>query len=426
MSNQQASNRPARGPDVTPAPPQQQGTGARTYSPEVLQRLVDQAATFNAFSLPDASEPAVAIRGQANGGRGNGGDVIGFRVCEDLHRFAVNVRAPTAEDGLRASNVMGESYGTFRHRWMLAPDDFVAAPGREPPPTALDTSRSQRFIMLDGVCTFGDGQNGFRGFGAGKTFIMDDGGQRHLLAATVGTILEGFGSFKGHEEGTYVHCGSLSAERGFTGSMLLRVMDAQGTLRTSSRLSAPKQQTSPERDITYIVFRGQAVESDPVTPRFGNDKQLRGLTVVQGLRLISLSSEGGGRGGPRSSTRVGQVIGQITAHVDFNPAAPGGTALNPIPFTTFDELNFTDSSGRDLGGFTADSSEGRVFSIAVAGQGGIRFGGVGQILSGTGPFQGMRGLMTDNSVVIFQPHVSASLYVLRVHDPDGRFRDAVS
>lgn len=420
MSNRQASNQPARGSGAAPPPPQQD-TGARTYSPEVLQRLVDQAASFNAFSLPDAREPGVAIRGQ-----GNDGDVIGFRVCEDLHRFAVNVRAPTAADGLKASNAVGESYGAFRHRWMLAPDDFVASPGREPPPTALDTSRSQRFVMLDGVCTFGDGGDGFRGFGAGKTFVMSDGGQRHLLAATVGTILEGFGSFKGHEQGTYVHCGSLSAERGFTGNMLLRVMDAQGTLRTTSRLSAPKPQSFPEPDITYIVLRGQAVESDPVTPRVGNDGQLRGLTVVQGLRLISLGSEGGGRGGgPRSSTRVGQAVGQITAHVDFNPAAPGGTNLNPIPFTTFDELNFTDGDGRDLGGFTADSSEGRVFSIAVAGQGGIRFGGVGQILSGTGPFQGMNGLMTDNSVVIFTPHVSASLYVLRVHDPDGRFRDAV-
>jgi hypothetical protein len=38
----------------------------------------------------------------------------------------------------------------------------------------------------------------------------------------------------------------------------------------------------------------------------------------------------------------------------------------------------------------------------------------------------MEGLMTDNSVVIFTPHVSASLYVLRVHDPDGRFRSAVN
>jgi hypothetical protein len=280
--------------------------------------------------------------------------------------------------------------------------------------------------MLDGVCTFGDGPDGFRGFGAGRTFPMNVGGRTQLLAATVGTILEGFGSFKGHEQGTYLHCGSLSPEHGFTGNMLLRVMDSQGTMRTSGRLPALRPQALPERDVTYILFRGQAVESDPVTPRIGPDGQFRGLTVVQGLRLISLNSAASGRGGPQSTTRVGQIIGKITAHVDFNPTAPGGTALNPIPFTDVCDFNLTDTQGHDIGSFKADSSEGRVFNIAVAGQGGIRFGGIGKILSGTGPFQGMEGLMTDNSVVIFTPHVSASLYVLRVHDPDGRFRSAVN
>lgn len=415
MSNQPTSGRPAAGA----APPS--AASAAAYAPEVLQRLVDQAAHFNAFSLPRAKRTGVAMRGQ-----GGNGEVLGFHVDEDLHRFTINTQAPTASGGLKAANVVGESYGKFEHRWMLAPDDFVASPGREPPPTPLDASRPQRFVMLDGVCTFGDGQDGFRGFGAGRTFPMNVGGRTQLLAATVGTILEGFGSFKGHEQGTYLHCGSLSPEHGFTGNLLLRVMDSQGTLRTSGRLPALKPQAPPERDITYILFRGQAVESDPVTPRVGPDGQFLGLTVVQGLRLISLNSAASGRGGPQSTTRVGQIIGKITAHVDFNPTAPGGTALNPIPFTDVCDFNITDSQGRDIGSFRADSSEGRVFNIAVAGQGGIRFGGVGQILSGTGPFQGMEGLMTDNSVVIFTPHVSASLYVLRVHDPDGRFRSAVN
>jgi hypothetical protein len=384
----------------------------------VLQRLVDQAAYFNAFSLPAARQSDIAIRG------GNNGGVVGFRVREDLHRFAVTVRPPTAEHGLRASNVVGERYGKFEHRWMIAPDDFVAAPGREPTATAFDPSRSQRFVMLDGVCTFGDGRDGFRGFGAGKTFPMNVNGRSHLVAATVGTIVEGFGSFKGHEAGTYLHCGSLSAERGFCGNMLLRVVDQRGDLRTTGGQGALRAQPFPERDITYLVFRGQAVPDDPVTPRTYPDGRFRGLTVVQGLRLISLSSSAAG-GGPQGTARVGQNIGKITAHVDFNPQAPGGTNLDPIPFTDVCDFSFTDEQGRDIGGFQADTTEGRVFNIRVAGQGGIRFGGVGQILSGTGPFQGMQGLMTDNSVVIFQPHVSASLYVLRVYDPDGRFREAV-
>lgn len=393
---------------------------AAAYPPEVLQRLVDQAASFNVFSSPCADAARAAIRL-----RGVNGDVIGFRVNEDLHRFSVSVQPPTAADGLKAANAVGEKYGTFSHRWMLAPDDFVASPGLEPPPTLLDPSRSQRFVMLDSVCTFGGGKDGFRGFGAGKTFPSTTDGEPSVLAAAVGTILEGFGAFANHSQGTYVHCGSLSPQQGFTGNLLLRVMDSQGTLRYAGSLPPMRSQPWPEPGITYVVFRGQAVASDPVTQRVGPDGQFRGLNVVQGLRLVSLSSGLRGDGSPRSMTRVGQIIGRITAHVEFNPAAPGGTALNPIPFTTVDDFNFTDGEGHDIGSFTADTSEGRVFNIAVSGQAGIRFGGVGQILNGTGAFQDMRGLMTDNSVVIFTPHVSASLYVLRLHDPEGRFRAAV-
>jgi hypothetical protein len=386
------------------------------YAPEVLQRLIDQAAYFNALSISGSKNGRAAIHGQ-------GSDCIGFNVEEDLHRLSVTVEPPTATEGLKASNAMGESYGKFKHRWLLAPDDFAGAPDREPPPTPLDPSRSQRFMMLDGICTFGGSKDGFRGFGAGVTFPVASNTGTQLLAATVGTILQGFGSFKGHEEGTYVHCGTLSPGRGFSGNLLLRVMDSQNTLRTTGSLSPLRGQTFPEKDVTYIVFRGQAVASDPVTPRVGPDGQFKGLTVVQGLRLINLIS--GLNDGPRSVARIGQVIGKITAHVDFNPTAPGGTALNPIPFTTFDEIDFVDDSGRSIGGFTANSGEGRVFNIRIAGQAGIRFGGVGPVLNGTGPFQGMTGLLTDNSVVIFQPHVSASLYVLRLHDPGGKFRSNV-
>src|SRR4051812_46480960 len=100
MSNQQASSRPAGGAGAGPAPPQ--GADAGAYSPEALQRLVDKAAYFNAFSLPDAKQSGGVIRSQ-------GGDIIGLRVCEDLCRFAVTVQPPTADEGLRASNAVGES-----------------------------------------------------------------------------------------------------------------------------------------------------------------------------------------------------------------------------------------------------------------------------------------------------------------------------
>jgi hypothetical protein len=420
MTNQPSANqRPGgSGAGATAPPPPAPGPSARTLSAEVVQHLVDQAAHFNMFSMPDPSLSNAAILAP-----GNSNSVIGVRVHELLHRFAIITQPPTAETPLRARNIVGEVAGKFTHRWLVMPHDFVASPDREPPPTPLDPSRSQRFVMLDSRCTFGDGEDGFRGFGTGQTMPMTVNGQPQLLATAVGTIIEGFGKFKDHEEGTYVYCGSLAPQRGFMGNVLLRVMDRQETFHTENAFSPLEARVVPEPEIVYILFRGQAVPADPVTPNLGPDGRPIGLIVEQGIRLLDLDFKSSGHGGLQSMDSVGQYIGRITAHVTFNPAAPGGTALDPIPFTSYDEFVFFDRvGGQRIGSFTADSSDGRVFKTELSGAPGIRFGGVGQILSGTKPFEGIKGLMTDNSVVVFTPHVSASVYVLRIHDPHGKFR----
>lgn len=399
------------GPTAAQAPPPPQpAQGASPPSADAVQRLVDRAAHFNMFSLPERSA----------GIRGPGGGVIGWTIRETLHRFEIKSEPPTAERPLRARNRVGEPAARFIHRWLLAPDDFVAGPDREPPPTAFDPSRSQRFVMMEGTCTFGSGEDSFRGFGAGHTLPVP--GQRHVQAMAVGTVLEGSGRFQGHEEGTYLYCGTLDPQRGFTGNLLLRLMDRDDSFRADGPLPGLQARRDPEPDFTYLLFRGQAIPSDPVSPRVGPDGQPLGLTVVQGLRMLELDFVAGGHGGVRSTDKVGATIGRITAYVNFNPAAPGGTNLDPIPFTTYDEFVFFDREGRKVGGFTGDSSEGRVFGTQLSGQQGIRFGGVGRVLTGTGSFEGINGLMTDNSVVVFDPHVSASIYLLRVHDPEGRFR----
>ena len=369
------------------------------------------------FSIPERA------RNGSSAIAGPDGRAIGVDVREVLHRFDVRVSAPTARRPLTATNVVGEAAGTFAHRWLMMPDDFAAAPGRQPPPTAFDATRSQRFVMLDSVCRLGEGEDGFRGFGTGHTFPSNGGQRGEVLAAAIGTVVERYGRFRTAGAGTYVYCGTLSAERGFTGNLLLRVVDTEGVLQASGNLPALEPRPNPESGVTYIVFRGEAVPSDPVSPRIGATGQPEGLNVEQGLRLMHMDFAAGSRG-PRSETRVGQAIGRILAQVTFNPAAPGGTDVDPIPFTTLDRFTLHDRDGRSAGSFSGDSSEGRVFRISVAGQQGIRFGGTGRLLGGTDPFGGLDGLLTDNSVVVFEPHVSASVYVMRIHDPEGRYRTA--
>lgn len=417
----QAGKRSGDSDAVTLLSPQlTHGSAARSPSPDLVQHCIDQAAHFNMFSRPDPriSNPGIFAPDDP-------AIMTGMKINELLHRFDILTQPPVAEAPIKARNTVGEPVGKFIHRWLVMPDDFVASPDREPPPTALDPSRSQRFVMLDSICTFNGGKDGFRGFGTGQTLPTLIDGQPQLMATAIGTITEGFGKLKEHEEGTYVYCGKISVEHGFTGNVMLRVIDKNGDLVAENTLPLLEPGGNPEPEITYVLFRGQAVPADQVAPRLGPDGRPTGLIVEQGIRMLTLDFKVGGHNGIQTTAIVGPLIGRITAYVAFDPAAPGGTASDPIPFTAYDEFVFY-HDGERIGAFTANSTEGRVFNTQIAGQPGIRFGGTGQILSGSGPFEGIHGLMTDNSVVTFNPHVSASLYVLRIHDPGGRFRAAIT
>src|SRR5262245_30733250 len=191
MSDQQSSAPKAKAGGVaagapSPATPR---SPSDKYPSEFLQRLVDQAAAFNLMVAPDPPGSGAGIHGP------NG--VVGARARETLHRFDIDLQLPAQRAGVRAANNVGEAVGSVDLRWMIIPDDFPANPDREPPPTLLDASRSQRFAMQEMRFTFG--QDGFRGFGTGRTFPMWSGGQAKLLAAAVGNITEGVGKFRGHE-----------------------------------------------------------------------------------------------------------------------------------------------------------------------------------------------------------------------------------
>jgi len=418
MSQQELTTRSVQGvkePAKTATPAEQPQPAASTYSADLVQRLLDRAAHFSFYSSPEGRHDDSGARPDAAADiRG----MEGFRISERLCRFQVVMMPPTGNSGPRASNAVGEQLGSFRSRWVLCPDHFEALPNREPPATLLDPNKRQRFVMLEGECALGDG-DGFCGFGTGTT-LPSTGGT--LLAAAVGNVMEGRGRFAGLV-GTYTYCGSLTHE-GFRGTLMLRVMDPQGVIQTERTLPMLDSGLRSEPGVTYLIFRGQATETDKVTPLLQPDGTLFGLNVAQQLRFFQTDAAAG-PGGLRSTSETGQVIGEIDAQIIFNPAAPGGDALDPIPYTAFDEYKFTDRHGQSAGSLFIDESEGRTFNLHLAGasrQQAIRFGGFGPILRGTGSLAGAAGLMTDNSVVSFMPHVSASVYVIRLNDPQGKYR----
>ena len=102
-------------------------------------------------------------------------------------------------------------------------------------------------------------------------------------------------------------------------------------------------------------------------------------------------------------------------------------ALSPIPFQSYNEYTFSTPDGRTVGTIVADGGEGRTFNLQLMGAPGqqaLRFGGFGPIVKSSGLFEGMEGLMVDNSVVGVAPHALSTLYILRVNDPDGKYRGA--
>ena len=401
---------------------------AETYPFEVVQHLLDEAAYFPMFSIPNCNRsPLILSPGSSNA-------LIGMHIRERLHRFSI-VLDPPGRNAISIHNTVGEPLATFEHRWMFAPDGFGALPGVEPPPTVLDTSRSQRFVMLDSICKFDNRKDGFRGFGTGRTYPMTINGQPQLLAGAIGILMEGFGKFQGLQ-GIYTYCGSISPDSGFTGNLLCRVMDFHGVLRTHRSLPELRAIECPDPDTIYSLFRGQKKNKHEKTNYiFGPKGELEGFELHPQIRILNIDCALDDSGHLHSSCSIGPVIGTFGSYVFFNILNPGapGTPTAPITFTDYDDNVFTDREGVEVGGFGFDggagsrfghaapfAGEGRTFTLSLPsapGQQALRFGGYAPIVNDRGLFKGVQGLVSDNSVVGVAPHAIATAYVARMSDP---------
>jgi hypothetical protein len=416
-------------PGIT-SPPSLPDINAETYPFEVVQYLLDQAAHLNFFSLAGEAGSAAIL---------GAGGVIGVRIRESLHRFNIVMQSPSPS-GLRAQNLMGERLARFEHRWMFVPEKFGALPDCEPPPTRFDPSRSQRFVMLDAVCKFDNGKDGFRGFGTGQTFPASFGGNPRVQAGAVGNIVEGFGKFRGLE-GTYTYCGTLSPDEGFRGSLLCRVVDPEGILRTSADLPDLKQVPFPESDTAYLTFRGQKKNRTQKTQyTFDSSGEVNGLQLDPQIRLFYFDCALDGRGELRSTSSIGPVVGSMPAHIFFNVLNPGapGTGAAPIAFHDYDEYIFSGDESGSIGSFGFDGGGGQTLHLTsepggggqafalhlqgAPGQKALRFGGFGPVVNGKGQLSWFRGLTAHNSAVGIAPHALSTAFIARIHDPKGSLR----
>jgi hypothetical protein len=388
-----------------------------------VQQLVDRAAWLNMFIVPEFKDDW-GIRSA-----GGSSDVTGMRASGVIHRFDIDLQRPTLETGFRAVNRIGQASGKVHMRWMIIPNNFEARRSIEPPPTVLDPSLSQRFAIQEGAFAFGDGSDGFHSFGTGRTFPrVTEEGQQRVVVAAIGNVLDGFGKFSALE-GTYVASGHLTPEYAFLGDIMIRIVDPERRLRVANALPPLAAGPQTEPGTTYLVMRSQ--KSGPeqrTTYSFTPEGKVRGLNVPQELVLAHVSFSSEGSAGIRSMIELGPTIGSEIGYVTTNPLRPDvdpGTADSPSRFQGAGLYSVKDPEGAVVGTFTAQFLEGRTFLMQLAGAPGqpaARFGFFGPILSGTRAFSDVDGMLLGSTGVAIAPHVFSNLYLLRLHDPAGKFR----
>ncbi len=415
MTTTEVASLPAAG-----EPPKASG-----LSIEELQHLVDQVAGFQLLAAPERPVRDLALRAR-------GGLVIGFEARETLRRFETDLELPSSGGTVRAVNAVGEAVGSLHLRWLLVPHDFLARPDREPPPTLLDRTRSQRFAMQEATFRFSDGRDGFRSFGTGRTFPFAVAGRPRLVAAAVGNLTQGFGNFTGCE-GNFTLCGEINAEHGFVGHILARIVDPGKLLRTAAGLPQVAGHPNPDPESAYLVWGAQKGRGPQQENRFSLNPsgQVRGLNIPVALKHLHLDlAVDGGAGFRAGDFRTGEVIGQ---EVGFGRGAdpstgPEGTALKPFLFEGVARYGLNDTAGHVAGALTTNVLEGRRFDVRLAGapeEQAWRFGFFGPVVAGSGCFRGAQGMFYGASGSILRPppgaHIITHFYAARLFDPTGQF-----
>jgi hypothetical protein len=276
---------------------------------------------------------------------------------------------------------------------------------------------------------FGDGSDGFKSFGTGRTFPMMVGSRPRVVSAGIGNITEGFGKFRGHE-GNFTLCGDLT-QNGFQGDILVRVIDFAGNLRTS-QLPPIQPQPDPDPEVTFLLWgaqKGKGADQENYFS-FGPDGQPRGMNIPTELKLLKLDCAASQHFSGKSFN-IDDVIGR---EIGFGRGSvPGasqvGTALSPFLFDGVARYSLFDQSGKTAGAITTNVVEGRRIDTQLPedpNAPGLRFGFFGPIIYGTGCFEGVEGMFYGASGSVFYPppndHVVTHFYMVRLHDPKGKFR----
>jgi len=405
------------------------GADPETYRIREVTELLTRAAYLPLFSMPNPEEPDVPLsplplltdlvtplRDLL---------LIGMYVNEAPHRLEVNVAEPSAERGLASTHQVGEQVAKIKVHFAITPHDFEAGPGRVPPATLFLPFFSQRFSFPSGRFLFLDRQeSGFKGFGAGRTFPIKIAGQYHIRIGGIIQILDGFGNFIGLQ-GMVVVNGEIKPPNELALFMIPRLMDPKGVLRAETSIEPLQPVPDPDPITAFLFFIAEIDPAHPITINRAGDGRILGVNLFERLRLAQLGFDTNTPADIRSHLVEGPVVGTHRSTLVFNPNAP--TEVTPL-YSSDDHFEFFDKSGRTIGTLHANLVEGRAIRTVLSGapHAVFRIGAAGPFLEGTGQFINTIGVASVNGALSLHPNTLSSLYMLRVIDPDGRFRVATN
>jgi hypothetical protein len=324
-----------------------------------------------------------------------------LNVKEPLHRFDANAQLPTLERGVTSANRVGDALATISMRWMLAPDDFEATPSATPPPTYLEVARSQRFVMRDGAIAFKDrGEGTIRFFGAGRTYPATVGNEARLFFAGTGVVLDGAGSLKG-TRGTLGITGEITRGGGLMFSVLGR-FDPGGPLVREDALGPLFDAADGNASVAVLTLAGTAAAGSA-----GED-----------LNVLRVGNDLPNADRVRSLARIGARVARASGPILFDAIQ----RRYAVPLAAMQrELVFMDAAGRRIGSVTVEAIEGTSARDEYDGEGVNRTVAYGRLAGGTGALTGAAGVLTMDAAVS-DGGASATIYEIRLGDPDGRFR----
>lgn len=403
---------------------------AETYPFDLVQKYLDRAAFLNMFAVPDgnhtkrvnSSEPSDWFH--INGG-------YGLDLKCTLHRFD-----SWFNHQFSIQQTIGEPIGCLRTKLLFGPQSTEWSPSAEPSPRIFDKWRPRRFVSSLLQLSFGADAHQLRGYMMGNTYPVSIDGRPQVVVCAIGNLSEGAGNLTGLE-GTICLQGSLTESLEFQGNVTCRIVDpdqllidVQGSIQPLIRLPNRQEPAIFQADgATYIVMRGEKANRH-VRTEYGDSPGpgLVSLVTPAEMKAVRFPLQATPEQRLRTGIEVGPVVARLKATVGLDILASPGTFEAPNNFNTTNIYSFLDDGGQTIGAITASVETGKSFNLQfpdAPGQPGMRYGGFGPILSGTGAFEGVAGTLIVNSAIGVAPHALSMLNVLRIIDPNGEFRECV-